>query len=147
MNDSYCESPPLPGSKRQVASCPAMAHSSQLEPEHFGLEPLWCPVIISLVYAWQITNKILTFTGICARVARIKPLNHYGFFYQRRRISDSCRPSVFTNHRMSPEDLRQSFSYVANCSALTVAPTSSNTTPSALVRSRSTRLSLSSHCH
>lgn len=36
--------------QRQVPSCLAMAHSSQLEPEHFGLEPLWYPVSDQIRY-------------------------------------------------------------------------------------------------
>ncbi|XP_046681951.1 beta-1,3-galactosyltransferase 1-like isoform X2 [Homalodisca vitripennis] len=89
-------------------------------------------------------------TGICARVAGIKPINHHGFFYQRRKLSDSCRSTVFTNHRMSPEDLRTAFSYVSNCSSTLTTPRAPATlvpTSHAIVHSRSRRLSLAGQCH
>lgn len=55
-------------------------------------------------------------TGICAKRAGIRPRNHPGFTYQRRRLSESCNPHHLTNHRLTIEDLHVAWSYLSNCS-------------------------------
>ncbi|RZF33631.1 hypothetical protein LSTR_LSTR007009 [Laodelphax striatellus] len=55
-------------------------------------------------------------TGICAKRAGIRPRNHPGFTYQRRKLSESCNPHHLTNHRLTTEDLHTAWSYLSNCS-------------------------------
>ncbi|XP_054279363.1 beta-1,3-galactosyltransferase 1-like [Macrosteles quadrilineatus] len=105
--------------------------------------------VVSKLYKAALSTPIIHLedvyiTGVCSRAAGVKPLNHYGFFYQRRKLSDSCNPKVFTNHRMSPDDLRTAFSHVSNCSTPTSTPFLV-TTPTSHYRAK--RLPVSTTCH
>uniref|UniRef100_T1JIK3 Hexosyltransferase n=1 Tax=Strigamia maritima TaxID=126957 RepID=T1JIK3_STRMM len=46
-------------------------------------------------------------TGICARKNRIRPQDHIGFSYQRRRMDPCLFRRVITSHRMNPNDMRR----------------------------------------
>ncbi|XP_063217560.1 beta-1,3-galactosyltransferase 1-like isoform X2 [Bacillus rossius redtenbacheri] len=69
-------------------------------------------------------------TGLCARAAGVRPRDHPGFTYARRRL-DPClyrHPSVVTSHRLTPAELRRVWALVRapdlDCSVFALPTTS-----------------------
>lgn len=103
--------------------------------------------VVSKLYKAALVTPIIHLedvyiTGVCARAARVKPRNHSGFTYQRRKLSDSCNPCMITNHRLTSEDLHTAFSYMYNCSTSSKASDELVTQPS-----KSRNFARSSQCH
>jgi beta-1,3-galactosyltransferase 1 len=54
-------------------------------------------------------------TGMCSRAAKIKPQDHPGFSYQRRKLEPCAyKHQLFTSHHMNSTDLRSVWGHIQN---------------------------------
>lgn len=66
---------------------------------------------------------------MCARVARIRPQNHPGFSYLKRKFDQCIYKDIITSHKVTPKEMHKMFYLLRQANILDICKEQLATTP------------------